>query len=79
MIADVFGMHNPELLLPGAGDEIISRKGKAVDREKFERLLDEYYDLRGWDKATGFPTRIKLEELGLGCVIEGLQDIVKNR
>ena len=76
MIADVFGMHNPELLLPGAGDEIISRRGKAVDREKFERMLDEYYDVRGWDRATGFPTRKKLEELGLGCVIEGLQSNV---
>jgi aldehyde:ferredoxin oxidoreductase len=73
MIADVFGMHNPELLLPGAGDEIISRKGKAVDREKFERMLDEYYDLRGWDRAHGFPTKEKLQELGLGCVIEGMQ------
>jgi len=72
-IMDVFGMHNPELLLPGAGDEIISRKGKAVNREKFERMLDEYYDLRGWDRTTGFPTTGKMEELGLGYVIEGLQ------
>jgi len=74
MIADVFGMHNPELLLPGAGDEIISRKGKALDKEKFEQLLDEYYELRGWDKATGFPKKEKLEELGLGWVKDGLQD-----
>ncbi|HPC56201.1 MAG TPA: aldehyde ferredoxin oxidoreductase C-terminal domain-containing protein [Methanolinea sp.] len=27
-------------------------------------LLDEYYELRGWDK-NGVPTRQKLEELGL--------------
>jgi len=73
-IADVFGMHNPELLLPGAGDEIISRKGKALDKEKFEQLLDEYYELRGWDRATGFPKKEKLEELGLGWVKDGLQD-----
>ena len=73
-IMDVFGMHNPQLLLPGAGDEIISRKGKAVDKEKFERMLDEYYDLRGWDRATGFPKQEKLEELGLGWVKDGLQD-----
>ena len=73
-IADVFGMHNPELLLPGAGDEIISRKGKALDKEKFEHLLDEYYELRGWDRATGFPKKEKLEELGLGWVKDGLQD-----
>jgi len=74
MIADVFGMHNPQLLLPGAGDEIISRKGKAVDKEKFEKMLDEYYELRGWDKATGFPRQEKIEELGLGWVKEKLQD-----
>ncbi|MCX5898722.1 MAG: hypothetical protein NTY29_11070 [Proteobacteria bacterium] len=73
-IADVFGMHNPELLLPGAGDEIISRKGKALDKEKFEQLLDEYYELRGWDRDTGFPKKEKLEELGLGWVKDGLQD-----
>jgi len=73
-IADVFGMHNPELLLPGAGDEIISRKGKALDKENFEQLLDEYYELRGWDRATGFPKKEKLEELGLGWVKDGLQD-----
>ena len=73
-IADVFGMHNPELLLPGAGDEIISRKGKALDKENFEQLLDEYYELRGWDSATGFPKKEKLEELGLGWVKDGLQD-----
>ena len=73
-IADVFGMHNPELLLPGAGDEIISRKGKALDKEKFEQLLDEYYKLRGWDKATGFLTKKKLEKLGLSWVIEGLKE-----
>jgi aldehyde:ferredoxin oxidoreductase len=67
-------MHNPQLLLPGAGDEIISRKGKAVDKEKFERMLDEYYDLRGWDKATGLPKQEKLVELELGWVKDGLQD-----
>jgi aldehyde:ferredoxin oxidoreductase len=28
-------------------------------------LLDEYYEIRGWDKKTGLPTREKLFELGL--------------
>ena len=32
-------------------------------------LLDPYYKLRGWDKATGKPTREKLRELGLEEVI----------
>ena len=45
----VFGMFNPDLELPGAGDTIISRKGKTLDREAFEQMKDEYYRLRGWD------------------------------
>jgi aldehyde:ferredoxin oxidoreductase len=32
-------------------------------------LLDAYYRLRGWDEATGKPTREKLRELGLDEVI----------
>ena len=31
----------------------------------YEVMLDEYYETRGWDKATGKPTRKKLVELGL--------------
>ncbi|MBN2108278.1 MAG: hypothetical protein JW832_12710, partial [Deltaproteobacteria bacterium] len=32
---------------------------------ELEAMLDEYYSVRGWDKKTGFPTRAKLEQLGL--------------
>ena len=35
---------------------------------KLEPLLDAYYDFRGWDKATGKPTEVKLKELGLDDV-----------
>ncbi|MFC2002252.1 aldehyde ferredoxin oxidoreductase C-terminal domain-containing protein, partial [Chloroflexota bacterium] len=35
-------------------------------------MLDEYYEQRGWDKATGFPKREKLEQLGLKEVAEEL-------
>ncbi|MCK5255428.1 MAG: hypothetical protein KAQ81_05345, partial [Deltaproteobacteria bacterium] len=52
----VFGMFNPDLELPWAGDEIITRKGKTVDRKEFERMKDEYYLLRGWDVASGMQT-----------------------
>lgn len=33
--------------------------------ENLRVMLDRYYELRGWDKATGRPTREKLAELGL--------------
>jgi aldehyde:ferredoxin oxidoreductase len=39
---------------------------KVLTKEDFEKMLDEYYDERGWDIKTGIPTPSKLEELGLG-------------
>jgi aldehyde:ferredoxin oxidoreductase len=43
-------------------------KKQELDLPKFARLLDEYYELRGWDLVTGFPTREKLESLGMSDV-----------
>jgi len=40
-------------------------KGAVLSREGIDRLLDEYYQLRGWDKKTGCPTYEKMVELGL--------------
>jgi aldehyde:ferredoxin oxidoreductase len=42
-----------------------SQEGRKLDRKKFEKMKDEYYELRGWDVATGFPRRSTLEKLGL--------------
>ncbi len=47
-------------------------KGSVVH---LEGMLDEYYEARGWDKATGWPTREKLEALGLGDVAKDLEKI----
>jgi aldehyde:ferredoxin oxidoreductase len=38
--------------------------GQVVDPIKFEKILNEYYSLRGWNKE-GRPTKEKLLELGL--------------
>jgi len=43
-----------------------------VDREEFERMKDEYYQLREWDVATGLQTKAKLEELDLHEVAQDL-------
>ncbi|MBI2955284.1 MAG: hypothetical protein HYY30_13295 [Chloroflexi bacterium] len=40
-------------------------KTAPVHPNDFERMLDDYYDEKGWDVATGVPTREKLIELGL--------------
>jgi len=42
--------------------------GRVVKPEELEFALDTYYGIAGWDKATGMPTKAKLEELGLGWV-----------
>ena len=41
-------------------------RGITLDEQKFRRLMDEFYELRGWDPQTGIPRGDKLEELGLG-------------
>jgi aldehyde:ferredoxin oxidoreductase len=48
-----------------------------IDKAKFEALKDRYYELRGWDVKTGWPTRAKLEELGLKDVANELASIDK--
>ncbi len=45
-------------------------KGSVAMRKDTDRMLDEYYEIRGWDIKTGIPTREKLIELGLGDVAE---------
>ena len=52
-------------------------KGAVLSRDTIEWLLDEYYELRGWDKRTGLPTREKLIELGLTDVANELMELGK--
>lgn len=47
-------------------------KGFRLEKEKFENLLEQYYDLHNWDKKTSFPTRSCLEKLDLFDVASDL-------
>lgn len=40
-------------------------KGKKIDTQSFNSMLDEYYQLHGWDKETGIPTEATLKRLQL--------------
>ena len=42
-------------------------------REKFEEMKSRYYELRGWDIATGAPTEEILRKHGLETVAEDLK------
>ena len=46
-----------------------SQPGDENQPPDFAALLEAYYAARGWDPQTGYPTKGKLEELGLDFVI----------
>ena len=56
---------NPEVIVPGPGEETYSRKGGILDRGVFESMRKEFYELRGWDAETGVQKAETLERLGL--------------
>jgi len=56
-----------------------SLAGWKMDAEKFSSMLDEYYDLHGWDRKTSYPKRKTLVDLGLGYVADELAKIGKLR
>jgi aldehyde:ferredoxin oxidoreductase len=49
-------------------------RGAFVKRSDFEKMLDEFYEISGWDK-TGTPTDAKLKELGLEDIVEDVQKL----
>ena len=51
--------------------------GWKLEEDKYNKMLDEYYDLHGWDRATSFPKRETLENLDLGYVAIELEKIGK--
>ena len=48
-------------------------KGFKADEEKYNEMLDEFYELWGWDKKTGMQTREGLEKIGLKDVADRLE------
>jgi aldehyde:ferredoxin oxidoreductase len=51
--------------------------GWRLDRDKWNKMLDEYYDIHGWDRKTSFPKRVTLVELGIESVADELAKIGK--
>jgi aldehyde:ferredoxin oxidoreductase len=47
-------------------------KGMVLERSILEKMKDAYYELRGWDIASGVPTPAKLHELDLDYLIPQL-------
>jgi aldehyde:ferredoxin oxidoreductase len=49
-------------------------KGAVLKTSDLEAVKDRYYALRGWDLATGIPSRETLEAAGLGDVAQDLEE-----
>jgi len=54
-------------------------KGWKIDKEKYNKMLDRYYEIHGWDKETSYPKYETLKELGLESVAQDLKKIGKLR
>jgi len=48
------------------------KNAKKLDRGLFNKLIDRWYQLKGWDRE-GVPTKETMEELGLGYVYQELK------
>ena len=49
-------------------------KGEIVDEARYHKMLDEFYDLWGWDRKTGLQTKTCLKNLSLDDVAQKLAD-----
>lgn len=52
-------------------------KGSRCDKENWDRMLDEFYELHGWEKKSGLQTRSILIKLNLEFIIEKLRRVGK--
>jgi len=46
---------------------------RTLDRDKFDDFKTRFYELQGWDTASGYPIRETLESRGLGYIADELQ------
>ena len=67
---------NPEVIIPGVGEEVVSRKGQTLDRDVFKTMRKEYYELRGWDTESGLQKIETLERLKLSEIVQDLPKMV---
>ncbi len=58
-----------ELIATGPGT------GEGLDHDKYEVMLNKYYQLRGWDEKTGIPGRERMQKLGLEKEIEAVLSV----
>jgi len=48
-------------------------KGEALDKKMWDSMLEQYYGLHDWNKATSLQKKIRLEKLGLSEISKALE------
>lgn len=46
---------------------------RTLDKDKFDEFKTRFYELQGWDTASGYPTRATLESLDMGHIADELE------
>jgi len=64
---------NPEVIIPGPEGKPVSRKGETLKHAEFETMRKEFYEIRGWDPASGLQKAQTLEELDMPDLAEDLK------
>lgn len=52
--------------------------GETITAGSLKKMLNDYYDERGWDINSGVPSESKLMELGLGWVLTGISKLMND-
>jgi aldehyde:ferredoxin oxidoreductase len=63
---------NPQVIVPGPQDEVISRKGRILGRDEYQKMRRDFYEFRGWNQESGLQKTETLERLQLKDVAENL-------
>jgi aldehyde:ferredoxin oxidoreductase len=64
---------NPRMIVPGPGEEPLSFRGNIQDKQKYEQMRNEYYELRGWDTKTGLQKEQTLNSLNMADIAADLK------
>ena len=71
-----FAFDGKPIYMPGSTNgkwDYINTLGRHFDRDEFEEFKTRFYELQGWDTATGYPNRAPLKSLGLGYMADELE------
>jgi aldehyde:ferredoxin oxidoreductase len=64
---------NPDVIAPGPEGQVFSRKGETLKQDEFETMRKEFYELRGWEPASGLQKAQTLEELDMSDLAKDLK------